>query len=246
MRVFARESGKIRLFFRAGRWQGPVPGAFDFFPVNACRLRTLSWEIMDKAVVAVVGLGYVGLPLAVEFGKRYRTIGFDLSEQKVANYKKHIDTMGEVDAAGFAAAVHFEPTTDASRLKEADFVIVAVPTPIGRDRRPDLSPVESASRIVGCNLKPGAVVVFESTVYPGVTEEVCVPILERESGLAWRKVLARAHQPWRQGAYHDPHHQGGGGRLSGNLGQGRRALRFCHQGGRAPLGDRQGRGFGKC
>ncbi|WP_028576486.1 NAD(P)-binding domain-containing protein [Desulfomicrobium escambiense] len=123
-----------------------------------------------KETIAVIGLGYVGLPLAIEFGKKFKTIGFDLSEQKVANYTKHIDTMGEVDAAGFAAAVHFEPTTDASRLKDADFVIVAVPTPIGRNRRPDLSPVESASRIVGRNLKPGAVVVFESTVYPGVTD----------------------------------------------------------------------------
>lgn len=142
---------------------------------------------MDNAIIAVVGLGYVGLPLAIEFGKHFRTIGFDLSEQKVANYKLHIDTMGEVDAAGFAAAAHFEPTTDASLLRQADYVVVAVPTPIGRDRRPDLSPVEGAAGTVGRNLKPGAVVVFESTVYPGVTEEVCVPILERESGLVWKR-----------------------------------------------------------
>lgn len=150
-----------------------------------------------KEIIAVIGLGYVGLPLAIEFGKKFKTIGFDLSEQKVANYKKHIDTMGEVDAAGFAAAVHFEPTTDASRLKEADCVIVAVPTPIGRDRRPDLSPVESAATIVGRNLKPGAVVVFESTVYPGVTEEVCVPILERESGLTWKRDFFVGYSPER-------------------------------------------------
>jgi UDP-N-acetyl-D-galactosamine dehydrogenase len=150
-----------------------------------------------KETIAVIGLGYVGLPLAIEFGKHCRTIGFDLSEQKVANYRKHIDTMGEVDAAGFAASVHFEPTTDASRLKEADYVIVAVPTPIGRDRRPDLSPVESASRAVGRNLKAGAVVVFESTVYPGVTEEVCVPILEKESGLVWKKDFFVGYSPER-------------------------------------------------
>ena len=150
-----------------------------------------------KETTAVIGLGYVGLPLVIEFGKHCRAIGFDLSEQKIANYKMHIDTMGEVDAAGFAAAVHFEPTTDASRLKDADFVIVAVPTPIGRDHRPDLTPVESASRTVGRNLKAGAVVVFESTVYPGVTEEVCVPILEKESGLTWKKDFFVGYSPER-------------------------------------------------
>lgn len=152
---------------------------------------------MNNAVIAVVGLGYVGLPLAIEFGKHFRTIGFDLSEQKVENYKRHIDTMGEVDAAGFAAAVHFEPTTDPARLKEADYVVVAVPTPIGQDRRPDLSPVESSSRSVGRNLKPGAIVIFESTVYPGVTEEVCVPILEKESGLVWKKDFFVGYSPER-------------------------------------------------
>jgi UDP-N-acetyl-D-galactosamine dehydrogenase len=152
---------------------------------------------MDKAVIAVVGLGYVGLPLAVEFGKYTRTIGFDLSEQKVANYKRHIDTMGEVDSAGFAASVHFEPTTDPAQLRQADYVIVAVPTPIGKDRRPDLSPVESAAQIVGSNLKPGAIVIFESTVYPGVTEEICVPILERMSGLVWKKDFFVGYSPER-------------------------------------------------
>jgi UDP-N-acetyl-D-galactosamine dehydrogenase len=152
---------------------------------------------MSQYIIAVVGLGYVGLPLAIEFGKHIKTIGFDLSKEKVENYKHHIDTMGEVDAAGFAAAVHFEPTTDPARLKEADYVIVAVPTPIGRDRRPDLSPVESASRTVGRNLKPGAVVIFESTVYPGVTEEICVPILEQESGLVWKRDFFVGYSPER-------------------------------------------------
>jgi len=153
--------------------------------------------IMNQSVIGVVGLGYVGLPLAVEFGKHIKTIGFDLSKEKIENYKRHIDIMGEVDAAGFAAAVHFEPTTDPVRLKKADYVIVAVPTPIGRDRRPDLSPVESASRTVGRNLKSGAVVVFESTVYPGVTEEICVPILEQESGLVWKKDFFVGYSPER-------------------------------------------------
>ena len=148
-------------------------------------------------IVAVIGLGYVGLPLAVEFGKSYRTIGFELSTHKVDNYKRHIDTMGEVNADQFAAAVYFTPTNDSSLLREADFVIVAVPTPVGSDRRPDLSPVENAARTVGRNLKPGTIVVFESTVYPGVTEEICVPILESESGLTWKKDFFVAYSPER-------------------------------------------------
>ncbi len=152
---------------------------------------------MDSQTVAIVGLGYVGLPLAIEFGKHVRTIGFDLSERKVADYRAHLDPMGEVDAQGFAASVHFEPTTDPARLREADYVIVAVPTPIGSDRRPDLTPVEKAAQTVGRNLKPGAVVIFESTVYPGVTEEICVPILERESGLVWKTGFFVGYSPER-------------------------------------------------
>jgi len=152
---------------------------------------------MGSETVAVVGLGYVGLPLAIEFGKQFRTIGFDLSERKVADYRAHRDPMGEVDAQGFAASVHFDPTTDPARLREADYVIVAVPTPIGQDRRPDLTPVEKAAQTVGRNLKPGAVVIFESTVYPGVTEEICVPILERESGLAWKTGFFVGYSPER-------------------------------------------------
>lgn len=152
---------------------------------------------MNDITVAVLGLGYVGLPLAIEFGKFYPTIGFDLSHSKVDNYRRHVDTMGEVSSDQFAASVRFTPTTDSSLLREADFVIVAVPTPVGCDRRPDLSPVESAARTVGRNLKPGAVVVFESTVYPGVTEEVCVPILENESGLTWKKDFFVAYSPER-------------------------------------------------
>jgi len=162
-----------------------------------CITVTTKEKNMINVNIAIIGLGYVGLPLAIEFGKKFRTIGFDLSERKVADYKRHVDTMGEVDAAGFAAAVHFEPTTDASLLRQADYVIVAVPTPIGKDRRPDLGPVENASRTVGRNLKSGAVVVFESTVYPGVTEEVCVPILERESGLVWKKDFFVGYSPER-------------------------------------------------
>jgi UDP-N-acetyl-D-galactosamine dehydrogenase len=152
---------------------------------------------MNDVVLAVVGLGYVGLPLAIEFGKKYRTIGFDLSERKVADCKRHVDSTGEVGAADFALASRFEPTTDPTRLGQADRVIVAVPTPVGPDRRPDLAILEGAARVVGRNLKPGAIVIFESTVYPGVTEEVCVPILERESGLHWKRDFFVGYSPER-------------------------------------------------
>jgi UDP-N-acetyl-D-galactosamine dehydrogenase len=152
---------------------------------------------MNNTTIAVIGLGYVGLPLAVEFGKTCRTIGFDLSEEKIANYKKHIDVMGEVDGDGFAAAVHFEPTSDPTRIAEAEYIIVAVPTPVDKARQPDLSPVEGASVTVGRHMAKGATVIFESTVYPGVTEEICVPILERESGLTWKKDFNVGYSPER-------------------------------------------------
>ena len=148
-------------------------------------------------VVAVVGLGYVGLPLAIEFGKRFRTVGFDLSEAKVAAYLKHQDPMGEVSAEGFAASTMLHPTTDPAALKEADFVVVAVPTPVDDAHIPDFSPLVSASTLVGRNLKPGATVVFESTVYPGATEEVCIPVLEKESKLTWQKDFNVGYSPER-------------------------------------------------
>ena len=148
-------------------------------------------------VVAVVGLGYVGLPLAIEFGKRFRTIGFDLSAAKVAAYLKHQDPTGEVGAEGFAAATMLHPTTDAAALKEADFIVVAVPTPVDDAHIPDFSPLISASTLVGRNLKPGATVVFESTVYPGATEEVCIPVLEKESSLVWKKDFWVGYSPER-------------------------------------------------
>lgn len=147
--------------------------------------------------VAVVGLGYVGLPLAVEFGKKYRTIGFDLSEAKVAAYRKGVDPAGEVSSADLAMATQLDCCTDPTRLAGADFVIVAVPTPVDLAHKPDFQPLESASRIVGQNLKRGAIVVYESTVYPGATEEICVPILERESGLRWKKDFFVGYSPER-------------------------------------------------
>jgi len=147
--------------------------------------------------VAVVGLGYVGLPVAVEFGKQFRTIGFDLSQEKIDAYRRHVDPTGEVGTDDLKAATKLEVTTDAARLKEADFVIVAVPTPIDDAHNPDFAPLVGASTSVGRNLKPGAVVVYESTVYPGATEEVCIPILERESGLKWKKDFFVGYSPER-------------------------------------------------
>ena len=132
--------------------------------------------------LSLIGLGYVGMPIAVAFAKKVKVIGFDLNAGKIELYKSGVDPTHEVgDEAISKTAVEF--TTDEARLREAKFHIVAVPTPVDDDHTPDLSPVESASAILGRNLTKGSVVVFESTVYPGVTEDVCVPILEKESGL---------------------------------------------------------------
>ena len=147
--------------------------------------------------LAVVGLGYVGLPLAVEFGKKHRTIGFDLSKEKIDAYKRHVDPTGEVSAEALKAASRLEPTTDAAALKDADFVVVAVPTPVDEAHIPDFSPLVGASKSVGKNLKRGAIVVYESTVYPGATEEVCIPILEKESGLKWKQDFFVGYSPER-------------------------------------------------
>ena len=132
--------------------------------------------------LALIGLGYVGMPIAVEFAKHVKVIGFDLNEHKIQQYKSGIDPTNEVGGEAISkTAVDF--TADEVRLREAKFLIIAVPTPINTDHTPDLFPVENASRIVGRNLTRGSIVVYESTVYPGVTEDICVPILEKESGL---------------------------------------------------------------
>jgi UDP-N-acetyl-D-galactosamine dehydrogenase len=138
-------------------------------------------------VVAVVGLGYVGLPLAVEFGKKGRTIGFDLSASKIENYKKFVDPTGEVSSEELKASRHLEVTNDPAALAEADYIVVAVPTPVDIAHNPDFTPLEGASKSVGAHMKKGAIVVYESTVYPGATEEVCIPILEKCSGLKWKE-----------------------------------------------------------
>ncbi|WP_249621278.1 nucleotide sugar dehydrogenase [Desulfuromonas sp. CSMB_57] len=132
--------------------------------------------------IAVVGLGYVGLPLAIALAKKARVVGFDISRRKVEQLRRGYDATGEVEAAELAQST-IELTDDAARLREASFLIVTVPTPIDDHKKPDLRPVESASRLIGRNLAPGSIVVYESTVYPGVTEDICVPLLEQESGL---------------------------------------------------------------
>ncbi len=138
--------------------------------------------VEKKEKLALVGLGYVGMPIAVAFAKKIDVIGFDLNKAKIDCYRNGIDPTREVgDEAIKASTVYF--TSDENDLDQAKFFIVAVPTPVNSDHTPDLTPVEGASRIVGRHLSKGSIVVFESTVYPGVTEEICVPILEKESGL---------------------------------------------------------------
>ena len=149
------------------------------------------------ATVAVVGLGYVGLPVAVAFGKQRRTIGYDLSKRRVENLKHMVDTTGEVSTADLIEARHLKASAHAADLAHADFIIVAVPTPINAARQPDLSPLESASEAVGRHMKQGATVIYESTVYPGATEEVCVPILEKASGMRWKQDFHVGYSPER-------------------------------------------------
>ena len=138
--------------------------------------------VKGEEKISLVGLGYVGMPIAVAFSRKVKVIGFDLNSKKIALYKGGIDPTNEVgNEAISACTVDF--TDDPARLQEAKFIIVAVPTPVNDDHTPDLTPVEGASRIIGRNLQKGSIVVYESTVYPGVTEDICVPILEQESGL---------------------------------------------------------------
>jgi len=152
---------------------------------------------MKSATVAIVGLGYVGLPLAIEFGKKYRTIGFDISTEKVDAYAKQRDPTGEVTPQEFRAAAKLQVTTNPFALREADFIIVAVPTPVDEAHNPDFGPLIGASTSVAKNLTRGTTVVFESTVYPGATEEVCIPVLERHSGLKWKKDFFVGYSPER-------------------------------------------------
>ncbi|KGF82271.1 GDP-mannose dehydrogenase [Massilia sp. JS1662] len=138
-------------------------------------------------VIAVVGLGYVGLPLAVEFGKLGPTIGFDLSTTKVESYKKFVDPAGEVSTEQLRSARHLSVTTDPAALAQADYILIGVPTPVDIAHVPDFAPLISASETVGKHMKRGAIVIYESTVYPGATEEVCIPVLEKFSGMKWKE-----------------------------------------------------------
>jgi UDP-N-acetyl-D-glucosamine/UDP-N-acetyl-D-galactosamine dehydrogenase len=158
----------------------------------------ISNDLKNKATkLAVVGLGYVGLPLAVEFGKIVPTIGFDLNKKRIAELQRNLDTNNETAAEELKTAKFLEVTSDPTKLKEAKFIIVAVPTPINKDKQPDLFYVTSASETVGKNLTKGSIVVFESTVYPGVTEDVCMPIIEKFSKLKYPEEFKLGYSPER-------------------------------------------------
>jgi UDP-N-acetyl-D-glucosamine/UDP-N-acetyl-D-galactosamine dehydrogenase len=138
-------------------------------------------------VVAVVGLGYVGLPLAVEFGKKAKTIGYDPSESKIESYKRFIDPTGEVSNENFKAAKNLTVSTNPAELSLADHIIVSVPTPVDTAHNPDFTSLIKASETIGRHMKRGVIVTYESTVYPGATEEICAPVLENTSGMKWKK-----------------------------------------------------------
>lgn len=152
--------------------------------------------IKDYMPVSVIGLGYVGLPLAIEFAKKFKVIGFDINIEKINEYKKGIDLTKEVGNGAVVNSSCFF-TSDEEILKDSKFFIVAVPTPINLDKTPNLNPVISATEMVGRNMKRGSIVVFESTVYPGTTEEICIPILEKESGLKFQEDFKVGYSPER-------------------------------------------------
>jgi UDP-N-acetyl-D-galactosamine dehydrogenase len=153
--------------------------------------------LSKDTVVGVVGLGYVGLPVAVAFGQRFPTIGYDLSSEKVEAYRSFRDPTGEVGESELRAAERLECTTDPARLSRANMIIVAVPTPLAAGNLPDFAPLRSASETVGRHMKAGTTVVFESTVYPGATREVCAPLLEQHSGLKWKRDFFVGYSPER-------------------------------------------------
>ena len=147
--------------------------------------------------IAIVGLGYVGIQLAVALGRKRQVVGLDLDEQKITDYQANYDATGEVSEAELRAATHLEFTTQPSHLKGCDIFIIAVPTPVDPKKNPDFGPLVGASRTVGRVMASGATVVYESTVYPGATEEVCVPELEQNSGLTWKKDFCVGYSPER-------------------------------------------------
>ena len=162
-------------------------------PQEAGKLRI---DLQD-CTVGVVGLGYVGLPLAVAFGEHFLTIGFDLDEAKVASYRAGLDPTGEVEEARFRRSSRFQATNDASALSAADFIVVAVPTPVDEAHLPDFSPLLGACRCIAGHLKDGVTVIFESTVYPGATEDVCIRELERVANKRWKRDFFVGYSPER-------------------------------------------------
>jgi UDP-N-acetyl-D-galactosamine dehydrogenase len=152
---------------------------------------------MTEKKIGIIGLGYVGLPLAVEFGKKLPVVGFDINKERITELQQGHDRTLEVDKAELQQAVHLTYTANVDDLKSVDVYIVTVPTPVDEYRKPDLRPLESASRTVGSVLEKGDIVIYESTVYPGCTEEICVPILEKVSGLRFNKDFFAGYSPER-------------------------------------------------
>jgi len=160
---------------------------------------------LDNARIAVVGLGYVGLPLAVEFGRRFPTLGFDIDTYRIDELKRGIDRSLEVEAEELRRAERLSYTSESADLAHCNIFVVTVPTPIDKNKRPDLSPLVSASRTVGKVLARGDIVIYESTVYPGATEEVCIPVLEQESGLVYNRDFYAGYSPERINPGHKSH-----------------------------------------
>ncbi len=157
----------------------------------------ISTSSNKQSKIAIIGLGYVGLPLAIEFGKKMQTIGFDLSVEKVERYRRQIDVTGEITAEDIRTATLLQFHSNPEVLQEADFIIIAVPTPITSSNQPDLTALIESSRIVGKHMKRGAIIVYESTVFPGATEEVCIPVLEEHSCLKWKEDFWVGYSPER-------------------------------------------------
>ena len=147
--------------------------------------------------IGVIGLGYVGLPLAAAFGRLHETVGFDAKPERIAELRRGIDRTQELSAEAFAESRGLSFATDPAALAGCNVFVVTVPTPIDRQKRPDMSALFAASRTVGAALKPGGVVIYESTVYPGATEEVCIPVLERFSGMKWKEGFHVGYSPER-------------------------------------------------
>jgi UDP-N-acetyl-D-galactosamine dehydrogenase len=152
---------------------------------------------LDSVKLAVIGLGYVGLPLAVEFGKKFPVVGFDIKQGRIAELRSGYDCTREVESDELGEARHLSFTSDPAALKSCTVFIVTVPTPVDSANRPDLTPLVKASETVGKVMPKGAIVIYESTVYPGATEEVCVPVLERHSGFKFNQDFFAGYSPER-------------------------------------------------